>query len=132
MNRRTLNAACIGIAFALLGLAPAAHALELRPYDAAALSALQGAGKPVAVHFHADWCPTCVNQKRSLEQLKDDAQLKDMTVLVADFDQEKDLRRQHKVRSQSVLIVFKGRAEVARSAGETKPEQLRQALVKAL
>jgi len=129
MNRRLLNTAFV---VSLLGLAPLAQALELRPFDTAALSALQGAGKPVAVHFHAEWCPTCVNQKRSLEQLKADAQLKDMTVLVADFDNEKDLRRQLKVRSQSVLVVFRGKDEVARSAGETKPEQLRQALAKAL
>lgn len=129
MNRRLLNTAFF---VSLLGLAPLAQALELRPFDTAALSALQGAGKPVAVHFHAEWCPTCVNQKRSLEQLKADARLKDMTVLVADFDQEKDLRRQLKVRSQSVLVVFKGQAEVARSAGETQPEPLRLALSKAL
>jgi len=36
------------------------------------------------------------------------------------------------VRSQSVLVVFKGAKEVARSAGETQPEQLRDALAKAL
>ncbi len=129
MNRRLLNTALF---VSLLVLAPLAQALELRPFDTAALSALQGAGKPVAVHFHDEWCPTCVNQKRSLEQLKADARLKDMTVLVADFDQEKDLRRQLKVRSQSVLVVFKGQDEVARSAGETKPEPLRLTLSKAL
>jgi hypothetical protein len=55
-----------------------------------------------------------------------------MTVLVANYDKEKELKRQHKVRSQSVLVVFKGPTEVARSAGETKPEQLAQALGKAL
>jgi hypothetical protein len=31
-----------------------------------------------------------------------------------------------------VLVVFKGTTEVARSNGETKPEQLREALAKAL
>ena len=86
----------------------------------------------MAVHFHADWCPTCVSQKRSLEQLKAEQQLKGVTILVADYDKEKELKRQLNVRSQSVLVVYKGQAEVARSAGETKPEQLRQALVKAL
>lgn len=129
MHRRFVTA---GIAATLFGLATAAQALEIQPFQAATLGALQGAGKPVAVHFHADWCPTCVNQKRSLEQLKADAQLKDMTVLVADFDKEKELRRTLKVRSQSVLVVFKGPTEIARSAGETRPEQLRQALAKAL
>lgn len=129
MNRRSLAAV---LAVSLLGMTGAVQALELRPFDGATLASLQGAGKPVAVHFHADWCPTCVNQSRALEQLKASGQLQGMTVLVADYDKEKELKRQHKVRSQSVLVVFKGADEVARSAGETKPEQLRQALVKAL
>jgi thioredoxin 1 len=129
MNRRSLTAV---LAVSLLGLAGVAQALELRPYDATVLAQLQGAGKPVALHFHADWCPTCVNQSRSLEQLKSGGQLKGMTVLVADYDKEKDLKRVQKVRSQSVLVVFKGATEVARSAGESKPEQLREALAKAL
>lgn len=118
-------------AAALLTAAGWSQALELKPFTAEALAAAQQAGQPVAVHFHAEWCPTCKLQEKSLHQLKAESGL-DMTVLVADYDKEKDLKRQHKVRSQSVLIVFKGSTEVARSAGETKPEQLRQALAKAL
>jgi thioredoxin-like negative regulator of GroEL len=129
MNRRSLIAV---LALSLLGTTGFAQALEIQPFDSAALARLQSAGKPVAVHFHADWCPTCVNQTRSLEQLKAGGQLPGMTVLVADYDKEKELKRAHKVRSQSVLVVFKGTTEVARSNGETKPEQLREALAKAL
>lgn len=116
----------------LLGIISAAHALEIRPFDSAALNSLQAAGKQVAVHFHADWCPTCVNQSRSLEQLKAGGQLQGMTVLVANYDKEQDLKRELKVRSQSVLVVFKGSTEVARSAGQTQPEPLKEALSKAL
>lgn len=129
MHRRSLPAA---LALTLLAFTGLAHALEVKPYDSTTLTTLQTAGKPVALHFHADWCPTCVAQSRSLEQLKADSQLQGMTVLVANYDKEKELKRQHKVRSQSVLVVFKGPTEVARSAGETKPEQLVQALGKAL
>lgn len=129
MNRRSL---ALLLAIPLLGVTSVAQALEIRPFDGASLASLQDAGKPVAVHFHADWCPTCVSQSRALEQLKAGGQLPGVTVLVANYDKEKDLKRQHKVRSQSVLIVFKGPTEVARSAGETKPEQLRDALAKAL
>lgn len=129
MNRRSFATL---LAIGLLAATGAAQALEIRPYTAAALDTLQAGGKPVAVHFHADWCPTCVNQSRALEQLKAGGQLSGMTVLVADYDKEGDLKRAHKVRSQSVLIVFKGREEVARSAGQTRPEQLQQALAKAL
>lgn len=109
-----------------------AHALDVKPFSQEALAAAEKSGAPVALHFHADWCPTCVSQTRALDQLKAGGQLQGMTVLVADYDKEKDLKRQHKVRSQSVLIVFKGPTEVARSAGQTQPEQLREALAKAL
>jgi len=129
MFRRTFTAV---LAASFLGFGVAAHALEVQPYDAAALSGLQSAGKPVAVHFHAGWCPTCVKQTESLTQLKAQGQLKGMTVLVADYDKEKELKRQHKVRSQSVLIVFKGQEEVARLAGQTQAEPIAQALSKAL
>lgn len=129
MIRRTFTAL---VAASLFGLGAAAHALEVQPYTATALSGLQEAGKPVAVHFHADWCPTCVKQQQSLDQIKAQGQLKGVTVLVADYDKEKDLKRQHKVRSQSVLVVFKGREEVARIAGQTQAEPIAQALAKAL
>lgn len=129
MKRRSL-AACLS--FLLLGISSLAQALEIRPYEATAFASLQSAGKPVALHFHADWCPTCVSQARSLDQLRSEGQLQGVTVLVANYDREAELRRQHKVRSQSALLVFKGGAEVARSAGDTQPERLRQALARAL
>jgi len=129
MQRRSLSAL---FALSLLGFSSLAQALEIRPFDAAVFARLQGAGKPVALHFHADWCPTCVNQSRALQQLEAAGQLPGLTVLVADYDREKDLKRQHKVRSQSVLVVFKGGQEVARSAGETQAAKLQQALAQAL
>lgn len=129
MNRRALNGLLV---LSFLGFSGVATALEIQAYDAATLAGLQKAGKPVALHFHADWCPTCISQSRALEQLKAAGQLQGMTVLVADYDKEKDLKRQHKVRSQSVLVIFKGTTEVARSAGETQPEALTRSLAKAL
>ena len=41
-------------ATALLGASAAAFALDIQPYSAQQLSAEQQAGKPVALHFHAD------------------------------------------------------------------------------
>jgi thioredoxin 1 len=129
MKRRPFAALLIASFLAVSG---AAHALEIQPFEAARFASLQTAGKPVALHFHADWCPTCVNQSRALEQIKAGGQLQGMTVLVANYDKESDLKRQHKVRSQSVLIVFKGDNEVARLAGQTQPAQIQQALAQAL
>ncbi|WP_306478034.1 thioredoxin family protein [Methyloversatilis sp.] len=104
-----------------------AHALDIQPYSAAALGAAQQAGKPVAVHFHAEWCSTCKTQEKALNALKEEKGL-DITVLIANYDEEKDLKKQYKVRSQSVLIVFKGEQEKARLAGDTDIEKIRSAL----
>ena len=119
-------------AAAMLALAASlAQALEIKPYTDAALADAQKAGKPVAVHFHAEWCPTCKQQEKSLATLKAQPGL-DVTVLVADYDKEKDLRKRLKVRSQSVMVVFRGEHEKARLAGDVEVEAFRKALQAAL
>ena len=128
ITRRTLHTLA---AATLLGLAGLAQALETQPYSAAALSAAQQAGKPVAVHFHADWCGTCKQQEGALAKLKAEPGL-DLTVLVANYDQEKDLRKAMNVRMQSTFVVFKGPQEKARLAGETSPDKIRAAFKAAL
>ena len=112
---------------ALFAATTLAQALTITPYSAPALAAAQQAGQPVAVHFHADWCPTCKQQEKALAQLKAEPGL-DITVLVANYDQEKDLRKAMKVRTQSTMVVFKGSEERARLAGDTAPDKIRAAL----
>lgn len=119
------------LAIALLVLAPWAQALEVAPYTPAALAEAQAAGKPVALHFHADWCPTCRAQQKVLDGLKQDKSL-DLTVLTVDYDKEKELKQTLGVRSQSTLIVYRGKEEKARSAGETTSGQVKTTLQSAL
>lgn len=119
------------LAAALLAASPWVLALDIQAFSAAALAQSQQAGKPVAVHFHADWCPTCKLQEKSLAQLKAEPGL-DITVLVADYDKEKDLKKLMKVRTQSTLVVFRGSDEKARLAGDTSADKIRTALKAAL
>lgn len=116
---------------ALLSISGLAQALTIQPYTAQALAAAQGAGQPVAVHFHADWCPTCKQQEKAFAQLKAEPGL-DVLLLVADYDKERDLRRLMKVRTQSTLVVFRGSVEKARLGGDTEADKLRAALKSAL
>lgn len=114
---------------ALLSLfSPMALALDIQSYSADRLAQLQSSGRAVAVHFHAEWCGTCKTQQKALQGLKADSGLAQVTLLVADYDKEKDLRRQTKVAAQSTLVVFKGPTEVARVGGETAADKLRTAL----
>lgn len=115
----------------LILAATMAHALDIQPYTAATLAAAQKADKPVALHFHADWCPTCRAQTAVLQELKSEKGL-DLTVLVANYDTEKALKRRFKVNAQSTLVVLKGQKEVARLVGDTSPDGIRTALKSAL
>ncbi|HOY03662.1 MAG TPA: thioredoxin family protein, partial [Zoogloea sp.] len=75
----TLTRLLAGLALGLA--ASAASALDIQPYSAQALAAAQKAGKPVALHFHADWCPTCRAQEKVFNRLKADTSL-DLSLLV--------------------------------------------------
>jgi thiol-disulfide isomerase/thioredoxin len=126
MNWPTFAAAAV---LSLTGLC--AQALEIKPYSAAALAQAQAAKAPVALHFHADWCPTCRAQDKALQTLKTEPGL-DLTVLTVDYDLEKALKQSFNVRTQSTLVVLRGTQERARSVGETSVESLRAALKSAL
>jgi thioredoxin 1 len=127
-----INTLKLAAATALMLLSSWAAALEQKPFSAAEFNLLQQQGKPLAVHFHADWCSTCVNQARSLDSLQSDPQLQGMTVLVVNYDKEKDLRKSMNVRSQSVMVVFKGTQEVSRMSGKTRASDIKATFVKAL
>lgn len=109
-----------------------AWALEIQPYSAQELARLQSSNKPVGVHFHAEWCATCKTQEKALQSLRTEPSLSQVTLLVADYDKEKDLRRRLRVPAQSTLLVFRGGTEVARVGGETSADKLRAALIAAV
>jgi thioredoxin 1 len=115
------------LAAALFCSATLAQALDIKPYSAATLAEAQKADRPVALHFHADWCPTCKAQATLLQTLKAEPGL-ELTLLVANYDDEKDLKRRFNVRGQSTLVVLRGDKEVTRSVGDTSVAGLRSAL----
>lgn len=111
----------------LAGAASLSQALELRPYSAPAFAEAQSAGKPFAVLFHADWCPTCRAQEKTLNAMKGEAGL-DLTVFVANYDTERELKRRFGIRSQSTLVALRGQKITARVIGDTSAEGMRAAL----
>ena len=116
---------------ALLLFAGWAQALDINPYTASALQQAQASGKPLAVHFHADWCSTCKAQAQVFKNLQGDPQLQGITLLVAHYDDERDLKKAMNVRAQSVVVIFKGSKETARLGGETNADKIKAALLTA-
>src|SRR5216684_8461004 len=94
------------------------------PFDQAQFDAARAAGKPVAVVFHADWCPTCRAQAPLLKSLTQSPEFRPVTLFVANFDTEKDLKKSLGVTKQSTIIVFKDGKESARSTGDTQQDSL--------
>jgi thiol-disulfide isomerase/thioredoxin len=126
-----MNPTRLILAAVLLASGAWAHALDIKPYSAQALAEAQKANQPVALHFHADWCPTCRAQEKVLQTLKSEPGL-DLTVLVADYDAERALKRQFKVNAQSTLVVLRGQKEAARVVGDTSVTGIRAALKSAI
>lgn len=121
-------AVCSTMLLLFASLAPAAEV----PFDQAQFDAMRTAGKPVAVVFHADWCPTCRAQAPVLEKLTLEPAFRSLTLYVANFDTEKALKRSLGVTQQSTIVVFKDGKEVARSTGDTQEQNLSTLLSRAV
>ncbi len=131
LSRRSMLTATAGAAICMM--------LETSPLSAggdkftqAAFEAAQKAGKPIVVEIAASWCPVCWVQKPIVEDVVMSDRFKDMVHFEVDFDTQKDVMRRLNASKQSMLIVFKGGAEVGRSIGDTKRESIEALMAKAL
>jgi len=104
----------------------------IKPYAETVFREASSEGKTVLLDFHADWCPVCRKQGPLLEGLAQEEKLKDVVMLKVDYDNEKALKRQLRVSSQSTLVVFKGEKEVSRATGVTDKDKIRDLIEKGL
>jgi thiol-disulfide isomerase/thioredoxin len=115
----------VSAAFAAVLTLVAACALAAEiPYNSSEFNSMRTAGKPVAVVFHADWCPTCRAQAPVLKRLMQSPEFAGVTLFVANFDTEKALKQSLAVTTQSTVVVFKDGKESARSSGDTQQDSL--------
>ena len=130
LNRRHL----LGIltASAAVSIASIASAMDKKPFDQTAFEAAQAAGKPILVEVSAPWCPTCKAQAPILSRLRSDPRFKELVSFDIDFDSQKDLLQKFNVRTQSTLIVFKGKQETGRSTGDTNAASIEALIGKSI
>jgi len=115
----------IAVVFAVVLSSFASFAVSAElPFNQVQFDSTRSSGRPVAVVFHADWCPTCRAQAPVLKELAGTSALKSLTLYVANFDTEKALKRSLGVTQQSTIVVFKGGKEIARSTGDTQRDRL--------
>ena len=130
LTRRQITGAAMVIA-AAVSAASLALAMDAKPFDQAAFAAAQAAGKPIMVHVTAPWCPTCKAQAPILSHLLSEPRFQNLVTFDVDFDTQKDLLGKFQVRTQSTMIVFKGKQETGRSTGDTNPASIEALLAKA-
>lgn len=120
---------------ALLLFSRTGLALDILPYDPARFAQAQTTGNVTVLQFHSGWCPICIMQERGVKELKEgkDAKaLERVTVFVADFLKDAELRQRFSVTTFATLVVFRGTEEKARATGDFQPDKLRQLFDKAL
>jgi len=132
--RRRFSQVAVSSALALAGLfiGGTASAGEILKADMEAYMQAASQNKPIIMHVHAGWCPVCTKQGPIIEALMKEPEFKEVIVFKIDFDADKPLVEQLGVKFQSTLIAAKGSVEVARSAGATDKDKLREFIRKAL
>jgi len=110
----------------------ASAAVAVKPFDQASFDQARMDNKPTLVMVHASWCPTCRAQAKAIDALMTKPEFATFQVLRVDYDKQKGFVDMLRAPRQSVLIVYKGKTEVARSLGETDPEAISAMLHKAL
>lgn len=129
--RSQIKSSILAASFFLMSMA-SAHALTQTAYSEAAFKAAQAEGKPVAVHVTAPWCGTCKAQHQALDSLKDNTELKSVTVYTVDFDSQGDVWKALNARSQSTIIAFSGSKETGRVVGETGAKSIEAVLTSSI
>jgi thioredoxin 1 len=112
-----------------LALATTALSAERKAFDAKSFAEAQSSGAPILVDISATWCPTCKAQKPIVDSLAEQPENKNLVIFAVDFDAQKPVVRDFHAQSQSTLIAFRGKTEIARSVGDTDPGSI-AALVK--
>jgi len=115
--------AVIATALLSFGVFLAGAALAASPpvaFDQAAFDAARAQGKTIVVETYADWCLPCRIQAPILNDLRGRAPYDNVVVMRIGERTHERVWRQFRLIGYGNLVVFKGRAEVARGTPTTR------------
>ena len=127
-NRRAVLA---GVALSFLAVSGAQAANKV-PFDAAAFKAARDSGKPVVLEVAAPWCGPCQRMKRTVSELVERPDFKDVTIFEADYDANKEELQKINAYQLTTLVLYRDKSEVQRMVGETRAELIEPLLRKAM
>jgi len=128
LNRRAVLA---GVALSVLAISGAQAASKV-PFDAAAFKAARDSGKPVVLEVAAPWCGPCQRMKRTVSELVERPDFKDVTIFEADYDANKEELQKINAYQLTTLILYRDNSELQRMVGETRAEVIEPLLRKAM
>jgi thiol-disulfide isomerase/thioredoxin len=128
LYRRTL---LTGIALSLL-VFPGAQAANKVPFDLTAFKAARDSGKPVVLQIAATWCGPCQVMKRTVSELIEKPEFKDVMIFEADYDANKADLQKLNAYKVTTLVLYRNKKEVERTVGETRAEMIEPLLRKAM
>jgi thiol-disulfide isomerase/thioredoxin len=100
-------------------------------FDKAVFDQLQTQGKPVLIDVYASWCPTCERQQWTLKRYFEENPNTDLTVMVVDFDDDKQWVSYFKAPRQSTLALYQNNERIWFSVAETRKRYIFEGLNKA-
>ena len=124
LARRTLLGAIATLGVAAVVAPALSLASGFTPYTKGAFDTALKGSKPVLVHVHASWCPVCVKQEAVFNELSKTPEFGKLSAFVVDFDKEVEFKKANNIGNQSLILVFKGGKEVARSGGVTDKDRI--------
>ncbi|MDF2379694.1 MAG: thioredoxin family protein [Candidatus Gracilibacteria bacterium] len=99
---------------------------KIQPFTTAAFTAAKG-NQPVAIHFTAEWCPTCKALDKTINERA--AELpEDAIVFLADYDNETALKAEHGITVQTTVVFFDKEGNKTETINNPKFEKINELL----
>jgi thiol-disulfide isomerase/thioredoxin len=131
--RRMIAVSFVAVVFALLAIAPNAHAGDgsWSYFSEQNYTSTMSKGKYVLLGFMKDGCPECKAERDACVPVFTESKYDNITPFRVDYDKQAAFRQKLGVTTHPTVILMRNKKEVGRLTGSFSSEQLRALLNKA-